>query len=184
MQPLVSMQRPVGTERGEDVAAFSIVRLAPAEMPEGRIQALTHLTEQAVWQPRWIEHANGARALLDLVIAERDVAEAGDRFARFFGRAAGAGPFGPLFQLDRGGIVLVSATSLAQLFPQLAIPDLPFMAAYAIGVVSFDRVAACLQAGALGFERRDGCVTAPFPPELGTGCWVFVEHAMALRWRR
>ena len=184
MQPLVSMQRPVGTERGEDVAAFSIVRLAPDEMPEGRIQALTHLTERAVWQPRWVEHANGARALLDLVIAERDVAEAADRFGRFFGRAAGAGPYGPLFPLDRGRIALVSAASLPQLFPQLAIPDLPFMAAYAIGVASLDRVAACLQAGALSFERRDGCVTAPFPPELGTGCWVFVENAAALRWRQ
>ena len=184
MQPLVSMQRPVGTETGEDVAAFSIVRLAPDEMPEGRIQALTHLTEQAVWQPRWIEHANGARALLDLVIAERQVAEAADRFGRFFGRAAGVGPFGPLFPLDRGRIALVPAASLAQLFPPLAIPDLPFMAAYAIAVASLDRVAACLQAGALGYERRDGCMIAPFPPELGTGCWVFAEHAAALPWRQ
>src|SRR5262249_53334199 len=54
MQPLVEMQRPVGTARGEDIAAFSIVRMAPGEMPEGRIQALTHRTERAVWQPRWI----------------------------------------------------------------------------------------------------------------------------------
>jgi hypothetical protein len=184
MQPLVSMQRPVGTERGEDVAAFSIVRLAPDEMPEGRIQALTHLTERAVWQPRWVEHANGARGLLDIVIAERDVAEAADRFGRFFDRAAGAGPCGPVFQLDRGGIALASVRSLAQLFPQLAIPGLPFMAAYAIGVASLDRVAACLQAAALSVERRGGCVTAPFPPELGTGCWVFVENAAALRWRQ
>ena len=56
MQPLVDMRRPVATEAGEDVAAFSVVRLMPGEMPEGRIQALTHRTPDTVWQPRWLTH--------------------------------------------------------------------------------------------------------------------------------
>ena len=60
MQPLVDMRRPVGTADGEDIAAFSIVRPAPGEMPEGRIQALTHRTEHTVWQQRWLSHPNGA----------------------------------------------------------------------------------------------------------------------------
>src|SRR5215470_13550619 len=65
MQPLVAMQRPVETEAGEDIAAFAVVRVAPGEMPEGRIQALAHLTERTVWQPRWLTHPNGAIGLLD-----------------------------------------------------------------------------------------------------------------------
>ncbi|MBO0752103.1 MAG: AMP-binding protein, partial [Bradyrhizobiaceae bacterium] len=48
MRPLVNMQRPVTTAGGDAIAAFSVVRLAPGEMPEGRIQALTHHTEDAV----------------------------------------------------------------------------------------------------------------------------------------
>src|SRR5215471_18886830 len=68
MQPLVAMQRPVGTEAGEDIAAFSVVRVAPGEMPEGRIQALTHRTEHTVWRPRWLSHPNRARGLIDIVI--------------------------------------------------------------------------------------------------------------------
>jgi hypothetical protein len=184
MQPLAAMQRPVGTEAGDDIAAFTVVRLAPGEMPEGRIQALTHRTEHTVWQPRWLAQPNGARGLLDIMIAEADVEEAAGRFRRFLAREAHADRFGPSFHLDRGRVQLVGVASLRQLFPSLAIPDLPFMAAYAVAVVSLEQVAASLRAGNVAFERRDGCVIATFPTELGAGCWVFVESAAALPWRR
>jgi glyoxalase-like protein len=184
MQPLVAMQRPVETEAGEGVAAFSVVRVAPGQMPEGRIQALTHCTERTVWQPRWLSHPNGARGLIDIVIVEADVEEAGRRFRRFLDRDARVDQFGQAFQLDRGRVQLVAAASLARLFPRLAIPDLPFMAAYGIAVMSLDVVTACLQAGRLAFERRENCVIVPFPDELGVGSWVFVENAAALPWRR
>jgi hypothetical protein len=184
MQPLVAMQRPVETAAGEDIAAFSVVRVVPGEMPEGRVQALTHLTERTVWQPRWLTHPNGAIGLLDVVIAETDVEEAAGRFRRFLGRDTHARPFGPAFQLDRGRVQLVAAAALAQLFPGLAIPDLPFMAAYGIAVSSLEQAAACLHAGDVAFERQGGCITAPFPDGLGVGCWVFVERASALPWRR
>jgi hypothetical protein len=184
MQPLVAMQRPVATEAGEDIAAFSVVRVAPGDMPEGRIQALTHRTEHTVWQPRWLSHPNGARGLIDIVIAETDVEEAVGRFQHFLDRDARADQFGPAFRLDRGRVQLVAAASLARLFPRLAIPDLPFMAAYGIAVTSLDLAAACLRAGHVAAERRDDCVIASFPDELGVGCWVFVENAAALPWRK
>jgi len=183
MQPLVAMQRPVETEAGNDIAAFSVVRLAPGEMPEGRIQALTHRTEHTVWQPCWLAHPNAATGLLDIVIAEADVEEAARRFRRFLGRDARAGSYGPAFHLDRGRVQLVAAASLSRLFPKLTVPDLPFMAAYAIAVASLEQAATCLRAGHIGFDRRDGCVIAPFPDELGVGCWVFVENVAALPWR-
>jgi hypothetical protein len=184
MQPLVAMQRPVETETGADIAAFSVVRVVPGEMPEGRIQALTHLTERTVWQPRWLTHPNGAVGLLDVVIAETDLEEAAGRFQRFLDRDAHAGPFGPAFHLDRGRVQLVAAVSLARLFPGGAIPDLPFIAAYGIAVRSLEQAAARLHAGQVAFERQAGYLIAPFPDDLGVGCWVFVENASALPWRR
>ena len=183
MQPLVSMQRPVETASGANIAAFAVVRLKPGEMPEGRIQALTHRTEHAVWQPRWLSHRNGATALLDIVIAEADLADAQARFARFLDRGARENPCGCAFHLDRGRVQLTTAQGMAWLLPQLAIPTLPFMAAYALAVASLDGAAACLREGDIAFERRDGCVIAPFPDELGVGCWVLVEHAAGLPWR-
>jgi hypothetical protein len=183
MQPLVDMRRPVGTADGEDTAAFSIVRLAPDEMPEGRIQALTHRTEHAVWQPRWLEHPNGATGLVDVVVAEADVAEAAGRFERFLGRGAEFDRFGQGIPLDRGRVQLVSPTMLNRLFPGLEIPALPFICGYGIAVRSLDATAACLAAGGISLDRRDDCLAAPFPAPLGTGCWAFVEDAGALPWR-
>jgi hypothetical protein len=184
MQPLVAMQRPVGTASGEDIAAFAIARLAPGEMPEGRIQALTHRTEHTVWQPRWLTQPNGASGLLDIVIAEADPEAAAGRFRRFLGREARVNRHGPAFHLDRGRVQLVATASLARFFPRLAIPDLPFMAAYALKVASLAQTIACLQAGGIASEEHDRCVIAPFPDDLGDGCWAFVERAADLPWRK
>ena len=179
----VEMQRPVEAAAGDDIAAFSVVRVAPGEMPEGRIQALTHRTEHTVWQPRWLAHPNGARGLLDIVIAEADLEEAVGRFRRFLGREAQINPFGPAFQLDRGRVQLVDSSALMRLFPDLPIPGLPFIAAYGI-VTSLLRTTAHLRVGHIPFDWRDDRVIAPFPDELGVGRWVFVESTAALPWRR
>jgi hypothetical protein len=117
------------------------------------------------------------------VIAEADVEEAAGRFRRFLGRDPKFGRCGPVFHLDRGRVQLVTAASLAQLLPRLAIPGLPFIACYGIAVASLDHTAALLEAGAVAFERQPGCVIAPFPDELGIGVWAFVETAADLPWR-
>ena len=88
------MERAVETEAGPDTAKFSVSRVEPGEMAEGRIQILTHHTEAAVWQPRWLTHPNSAIELSDVVIATADVDEAASRFARFTGRPAVGAAFG------------------------------------------------------------------------------------------
>ena len=114
LQPLVDMQRPVETSEGAGIAAFSIVRPQPGEMPEGRIQALTHRTEGTVWQERWLDHRNGATGLLDVVIVEPDVGEAAARFTRFLGRPAVFDRFGESITLDRGRVQFMSSLMLAE----------------------------------------------------------------------
>src|SRR3546814_5369538 len=56
-------------------------------MPEGRIQLLEHHTRDAVWQARWLGHANGIVALKAVLIAVADPEAAAARFGRFTGRA-------------------------------------------------------------------------------------------------
>jgi hypothetical protein len=183
LQPVVDMQRPVETSDGNGIAAFSIVRLQPGEMPEGRIQALTHRTESTVWQERWLGHRNGATGLIDAVIVEPDVAEAAARFTRFLGRPAAFDRFGQSITLDRGRVQLMSSLMLEQSLPGLEIPALPFICAYGIAVKSLAVTAACLDAGGIAFTRREGCLVAAFPAALGDGCWAFVEEPAALPWR-
>jgi glyoxalase-like protein len=182
-RPLVSMQRPVDTETGPATAAFTIARVEPGLMAEGRVQMLTHRTEQAVWQPRWLTHPNGAMALTDVVIAVENVEEAAQRFARFTSRPVLANAAGRAVALDRGRVQIMNAAAFTALPPELAIPSLPFIGAYAIMVVSLDGAEQALRARGTASRRHGPLLIAPFPPELGLGAWIFVESASALPWR-
>lgn len=184
VRPLVKMQRPVETEVGDDIAAFTIARVEPDVMPEGRIQILTHHTEAAVWQPRWLSHPNSAIGLIDVVMAVADVGEAAARFARFTGHAVASVADSALLRLDRGGVLLVTHDMLAELVPEATIATLPFMAGYAVGVRSLAAVEAAMGSGDLEWRAFEGGIAARFPSELGEGAWFFVEDAAALPWRR
>jgi hypothetical protein len=181
--PLVALRRPVGTETGTAEAAFTVARVMPGEMREGRIQYLTHHTEDAVWQKRWLSHHNGANALIDAVIAADDVDEAAARFARFLGREAVATPVGRGFFLDRGGVQLVDAASFARIAPGIALAPLPFIGLYAVRVASLTAAERVLRAGTVRFAKREKTLLAPFPRELGMGAWMFTENAGDLPWR-
>lgn len=173
LQPLVEMQRPVETAHGPDIAAFTIARLLPGQMAEGRVQVLTHRTEATVWQPRWLEHPNSAQALTSLTIAVGDVAEAAARFGRFTGRAACACEGGQAIVLDRGEITLVTAEAFSRRFPEVPIPGLPFMGACGIAAASLAAAEAALRRGGVATRRADGRLIARFPDELGIGAWIF-----------
>jgi hypothetical protein len=175
VRPLVEMQRPVDVEGQAATAAFTIARVEPGEMPEGRIQILTHRTERVVWQPRWLSHPNGAWALMRVLIAVADVAEAARRFARFAGRAPAPTPFGQTIELDRGRVDLLAADEFARRLPEVPVPSLPFVGAYEIRVKSLTVAADLLMRADLTVRQRDRELIAMFPPELGHGAWLFAE---------
>jgi hypothetical protein len=172
-RPLVDMQRPVPADGKPGTAAFTIARLEPGEMPEGRIQLLTHRTEHMVWQPRWLSHPNGAVGLASVVIAVSDLNEAGQRFERLTGRRARASSLAQSFDLDRGGVDLVTASTFALMCPQIPIPSLPFIGAYGIEVSSLEIAEGILKQGELATQRVGRWVVAAFPEELGRGAWIF-----------
>ncbi|MFY9899412.1 MAG: VOC family protein, partial [Xanthobacteraceae bacterium] len=184
VRDLARMQRPVETERGPGIAAFTISRVTPMTMPEGRIEILTHHTEDTVWQPRWLSHPNSVRDLIDVVIAVGDVDEAARRFARFTGRSATFTPGGALIRLDRGGIYLVSHDRATEKLPEVAVTSLPFMIGYALGVESLAAAEAAVDGADLEWRAFEDGIVATFPAELGEGAWFFVEAPEDLPWRR
>jgi glyoxalase-like protein len=181
LRPLVNMQRPVDTETGPSIAAFTVARVERGAMAEGRIQILTQHTEDAVWQKRWLAHPNGARALVSVVIAVPDVQEAAARFARFTGRRAMSTRSGQVITLDRGRVELVTRGAFEAALPEIAVMGLPFMGAYGIVVTSLDAVEAMLARAGLPTRRVSDCLVAPFPGELGRGAWLFAESSDAAR---
>jgi Glyoxalase-like domain len=183
VRPLVSMKRPVDTAAGAQTAAFTVVRVEPDVMPEGRIQMLTHHTEQVVWQKRWLTHPNGAIGLIDLVIAVADVEEAAQRFARFTGRTAMPTSCGTMLCLDRGGILLVAHDALTAILPEVAPATLPFIAGYAVKVKSLAAMETIVDQADLDWRTFERGLVCTFPVELGEGAWFFVEQASVLPWR-
>jgi hypothetical protein len=184
VRPLVHMSRPVDTLAGPDKAAFTIARVQPGVMAEGRIQILTHHTEHAVWQPRWLTHPNSAMGLIDVMIAVDDIDEAAARFSRFTGRTATRISGGALIRLDRGGIYLVSHDRVTERLPEVAIAKLPFIVGYALRVQSLAAAETAVNRADLDWHAFEGGIAAAFPVELGEGAWFFVERAADLPWRR
>ncbi len=184
VRELVQMQRPVATAGGDAIAAFTIARVEPGVMPEGRIQVLTHHTERAVWQERWLSQPNSAVSLLDVMIAVADVAEAADRFGRFIGRAATPTPGGAFIRLDRGGVYLLTHERAMEKLPEVAFGAPPFMVGYALRVASLAAAEAAIDNAGLEWHAFEDGIAAAFPTELGEGAWLFVEQASGLPWRR
>jgi hypothetical protein len=173
--PLVEMQRPVDTGAEPGTARFILARVEAGEMPEGRIQMLTHHTEQMVWQPRWMSHGNGALALMRVHIVVADVDEAAQRYARFTGRSATPAAFGYTIELDRGWIELMTPDGFREVLPETPLPSLPFMAGYALKVRSLPALRDVLKRAGVQFREQATELVAPFPRALGQGAWLFSE---------
>jgi hypothetical protein len=175
VRPLAKMERPVDNNGAPGTAAFTVARVEPGEMQEGRIQMLTHHTESMVWQPRWLSHPNGALALTRIAIAVADLGKAVQRYATFTGRSPCASPFGKTIALDRGYVDLVTLEGFRHMLPEVCPPCLPFMGACEIRVRSLSRLADMLKQAGIQTQPREGMLVAQFPAEIGQGAWMFRE---------
>ena len=62
-----------------------------------------------------------------------------------------------------------------------AAPAVP--GAYAIRVASLRETEELMDKAMLNPRRTGKALVVPFPPELGTGAWLFAENAADLPWR-
>lgn len=171
-QPLVDMRRPIATEAGEAEARFSIARITPGAMPEGRMQFLTHHTADLVWREPWLDHPNGARGLSGLWIAAADPDEPARRFARFTGRPVRRDDDTAAIALDRGILRFASPDYLRRELGIAPGPPLPYLAAYEIAVASLDSLLRLLASAGLSPRAVANGAVLGLPTELG-GTIVF-----------
>ena len=167
----VRLRRRIGTTAGgEQELRFSVVRLPSGAMPEGRIQYVVHHTPELLWQSRWTSHANGARALLDVLIVVEHAAARASRYAGFTGRPATVLPCGDgvsSIRLERGGVVLVEPGRFAEAVPGTGIPALPWIAGCAVRFDDLALAAAAFLRGGARVSEERGFVVAALPPLLG-----------------
>jgi hypothetical protein len=164
--PLVDMRRPVRTDHGEDWARFTIARVAPDTMPEGRTQFLTHHTQDLVWCKPYLDHRNGAQSLAAVWIAAADPAEPAQRFARFTGRPIRRESEAATIPLERGTIRIARPEFLEREFGIASGPPLPYLAAYEVEA-SLPQLREHLESSELAYLPIGDGVALSLPPSVG-----------------
>lgn len=155
--PPVDLQRVIGTPDGEGPARFSVVRVAPGTMAEGRIQFCQQHTPELLWQSRWTRHRNRAVALRAVIACVDDPEQAAQRYTRFTGIAATASGANRCLDTARGRLLLVSAESVQRTF-RLDPPVLPWIFGTVLASADLRQTRDCIAAsglphGMLGAER-------------------------------
>ena len=166
--PVVQLQREVDKNL---TARFHVVRAAPEKMPEGRIQFVQHHTPEAIWQPRYLGHANGALKLACLfVVAEEPVAVAARwaHFAALLPRPAGAYVH---LRTARGGVLIGRSERWGELLGDA--PVAPALAGYALECRDPSALVSRCELLGLALRRiRENLYAVLLPEALG-GAWLF-----------
>jgi hypothetical protein len=163
----VALQREIGTGTGRETARFTVVRVAPDTMPEGRIQFCHQRTPELLWQERWLHHTNRVTALGGVILRVADAQEAAQRFARYTGLLAQLN--GSVWRITtaRGYLVFVDRFTLHR---RLGIvpPSLPWIAGCVLKTADINATGEYLRGSGipvhvLGSRR----LLVVLPPELG-----------------
>ena len=177
--PAVALQREIGTDSGTDTARFTVVRVPPGTMAEGRVQYCQQHTPQLLWQSRWLNHPNHARGLAAVIICVADPQEAAQRYARFLGLLAQVS--GSQWRIDtqRGALLFITPDMVKQ---QLGItaPALPWIAGYVLTSDQLATTRSVLTAAQCDVRETDsGQLLLQWPADVG-GVILFQQAGKAL----
>jgi catechol 2,3-dioxygenase-like lactoylglutathione lyase family enzyme len=178
--PLVRLQRGAATPDGERLARFSVVRVPPERMPEGRMQFCRHHTPELVWQPAHQNHANHARGLTDILLCVDDVAEAAARYQRFLGIPTQAREGFLLLELARGRLHVFDPVSLAR-STGIEAPTTPFIAGFALTSADLAATRALLTERGVAIRALAPDVIAATPDAIATTI-LFTAPDATLPW--
>lgn len=125
----IHLRRPLTLNSGENgEVAFTVIRVPPNKMPEGRIQILRQETPEIVWQDNLIARDNGISALGGVILCVNDIEEVANRFGKFTGKKIQGREDYISLDLDRGRICFTNADYIQSVIPNLVVPTTPFMA--------------------------------------------------------
>jgi len=165
--PPVALQREIGTETGSGTAKFTVVRVPPGTMAEGRIQYCQQHTPELLWQSRWITHANHARGLAAVILCVDDPQEAAQRYARYTGLLAQLS--GNQWRIDtqRGALLFTTPDALKRTLGVTA-PALPWIAGYVLTSERMDATRSALnKAGCDARALDNGALLMQWPAAVG-----------------
>jgi len=172
--PAIDLQRPIDTPEGSATARFTVVRVAPGAMEEGRIQFCQHHTEHLVWQERWMTHPNAAIALQAVMVCVDDVDSAAERYARFTGLEHHGRDGARVFHLQHGRLEFYDASLFSARFG-FDVRQSPWIAGCELASSDLRATRRCLAGCELPVrELPDGRIAVAGSEAIG-GVFVFAE---------
>ena len=168
----VELRREIDTGEARATARFTVVRVPPGTMAEGRIQYCRQHTPELLWQPRWLEHANHAVSLTGVLLCVDDPQEAARRYARYTGLLAEV--IGNIWRISthHGYLLFLGADTLGRRLGVVP-PSLPWTAGYVLESGSFAATGAFLKnAGAAVRSLGNNRLLVELPAALG-GLMIF-----------
>lgn len=177
--PPVALQREIGTTEGSGTARFTVVRVPPGTMAEGRIQYCQQHTPELLWQTRWLEHRNHARGLAAVIICVADPQEAAQRYARYTGLLAQVSATQWRIDTQRGALLFVTPDIIEKRFG-ISAPALPWIAGYVLGSDSLPATRDALNTAQCDVrEVETGRLLLRWPGSVG-GFILFQQHGTAV----
>lgn len=168
-----SVTRSIGAKPKPVRASLSMVRL-----PEDALVGLSafvaqHLSPDAVRQPGWMNHPNGATGIDSLTLIVDDPMVAKDAYERFFGAGVAAiTDHTVAVHLGDHTIFLCSPDQLTQLHPDVELdraPRPPAPVAVGVKVRDIEETARVLAANRVAFRMlKEGMIRVPPSETLGT----------------
>jgi glyoxalase-like protein len=158
----VSFARPVQLPGGAQDARFRVVRVSPELVQNGRTFFCHHDTPDLVYRPEWQVHRNGARDIVEFVIASQAPARTGALYERMFDLALTRISGGVSFRAGRATVLILEPAAVAERYAGAAIvhPDSSDrMVALTFKVGSLDQPRSVFDAAGIGYRSfADGIV--------------------------
>lgn len=179
--PFVNLQREVDVAGEKRLARFSVVRVSPETMPEGRVQFVQQLTPECLWQPQYVAHPNGVTSLLATFVVAEDPVKVAARYAEFSGLMPRRIPGFVRLATARGDVLVGSDTACRTLFGAEP-PAAPAMAGYALACKDPLALRARLIAAGYSVSEPSPDLYAARLPEAIGGAWLFGKEAAYRDW--
>lgn len=166
---LYPLRRRLEGPDGPAEARFTILRLAPDHMPEGRIIAVRHETPELLWQPGTTRQPNGAHALSFVAITVADLGADSARYRDLLGVEPVVGAGSAAFTLPQGRLLLVTEAHARQVFGASP-PSLPHVTAFGVTVDDPEKLARRYRVAGIPHRKDGNHLIVPPGAACGAAC--------------
>ena len=173
---VIALQRDIGTQEGVRTARFDCVHFDRDATPEGLIQAARHRNPEYVHQQRYLTHANGARALAEVVLATSAPEAYARRYETLTNRKAQKR--GDRWEIDLPlvtRLLFMSPEEIGMFLPGSLFSPPPSIAAMGFEVEDLARTEDVLAKGQFTTIKADGRLIVPAEEALGVAHYFFVK---------